>query len=330
MTNPLTDFIEEGYLGSMEQNKMMFSTGLQFMRAFTMPLAMVRLFQLNYPAWKKRVMSGRRPWASNIDYRTPDLGLEYHGERPKPSKEKYLRPTWGVDPTAPEILALAKQLGAGEKSKRAFAEDAFSYVKNRIKFAMEWPTGGAVGTLKAGVGTCQHKLSVLIALLRANGIPARYRLVGVQIVKQIYDLQGMNQDPLAAAVYDSIGYVFGHGCVEALLDGEWLPGDPTYEEDLEAGIDVPITTLGMDPEGVWYFAVPGMALRIEGLPFYMDLLGPMFPAFYRGMVDLTNENFEEARRLGRERLQTIGRERYMEMKKKFYVPVLPSGQKRKE
>ena len=329
--NPLTDFIEKGYLGSFEQAKMMSSTGFQFMRAFTMPRAMVRLFELNYPALKERIISGRSPWSSNIDYTKPDLDLElkYQGERPKPSSERYLRPTWGVDPTAPEILALAKKLGAGEKSKRAFAEDAFAHVKNRIKFAMEWPTGGAVATLKAGAATCLHKLSVLIALLRSNGIPARYRLVGAQIVKQLYDLQGVGADPLGAAIYDSVGYVFGHGCVELLLDGQWLPGDVTFEEELEVAMDVPITRLGMDPEGVWYFTVPGMVLRVEGLPVYMDGVSLLFP-MYRGMMDKINENFEKARKLGRERLQAIGRERYIEMKKKFYVPVLPPSVKRRE
>ena len=121
----------------MEQTKMMIPTGLQFMRAFTMPRAMVRMFKMNYPAWKERVISGRRPWSSNIDYRKPGVGLEYQGERHKPSNERYLRPTWGVDPTAPEILALAKQLGAGEKTKRAFAEAAFNYVKNQINHSPE-------------------------------------------------------------------------------------------------------------------------------------------------------------------------------------------------
>jgi len=308
----------------------MLSTGLQFMKAFTMPQAMVRMFQLNYPCWKDRVKSGRWPWASNIDYRPTDLELEYDDETPKPSRERYLRPTWGVDPTAPEILALARKFGAKEQSKRAFAEEAFSYVKNRIRFAMEFPTGGAVGTLRAGMGTCLHKLSLLTALARANGIPARYRLLGVQIVKQLYDLQGVGADPVGAAIYDSIGYVFGHGCVEMLLDGEWVPGDVTFEEDLEVGMDLPISRLGMDPEGIWYFTVPGMTLRLEGLPFYLDLFGLTFPLMYRGMVDLMNQNFEQARKQGHERLESIGKERYIEMKKKFYVPVLPPGQTRRE
>jgi hypothetical protein len=154
--------------------------------------------------------------------------------------------------------------------------------------------------------------------------------VAVQIVKQLYDLQGVGADPLGAAIYDSIGYVFGHGCVEMLMDGRWVPGDVTYEENLEVGMDIPISTLGMDPEGVWYFTVPGMTLRMEGLPFYFDMLGLSFPLMYRGMVDLMNKNFEQARQAGTERLQEIGRQRYMEMKKKFYVPVLPPGQKRRE
>jgi hypothetical protein len=322
LRNTVGELVERGYFGSLRQATMLLPTAVLFLKVLTMPREMVRIFGINYSAWKERVKDQRWPWTTNLPHSDSSLDLEYDGQRAKPSTEKYLRPTWGVDPSAPEILALAQQLGAGQASKRDFADSAFKFVKNRIFWSMDWPMGGAVGTLKAGYGTCLHKMSLLVALLRANKIPARYRMLGVRMVRQLYDLS-VGVDPLGSKVYDSIGFIYGHGCVEMLLDGEWVPADVTWDENLEVGLDLPLSKLGMDPEGVWYFAVPGMALRMEGLPIFLDFFGPMLPAMYRGMFDILNERFEKTRKTGRERLQEIGRDRYIEERKNLYVPRPP-------
>ena len=121
---------------------------------------------------------------------------------------------------------------------------------------------------------------------------------------------------LFGVIYNSLGFVFGHGCAEPLLDDQWVPANVTCDEELEA-MGIPISTLGTDPEGVWCFGVPGMSLRLEGLPPFLDIVGPMFATSHRGMMDMVNRQWEQGRQA----------ERYIEMKKKFYVPLLPQLRK---
>ena len=48
------------------------------------------------------------------------------------SEEKYLRPTLFCNHKAPEVVALANQLGAFKKSDYEFAKSAFHFVKEKM------------------------------------------------------------------------------------------------------------------------------------------------------------------------------------------------------
>ena len=84
------------------------------------------------------------------------------------SDEKYLRPTLFCNHHEPEVIALAHQLGAYQKTDREFAEAAFHFVKEKMPLEV-LPLNEVSETLKRGTGTCFHLISALIALCRAAG-----------------------------------------------------------------------------------------------------------------------------------------------------------------
>jgi len=102
------------------------------------------------------------------------------------SNEKYLRPTLYCNCRAPEIIAMANHLRAFKKSDYEFAETAFEFVKRKIILEMI-PMDDVVNVLKRGTGTCLHEISLFIALCRAAGIKARYKLYALTMIQQWYD-----------------------------------------------------------------------------------------------------------------------------------------------
>jgi hypothetical protein len=90
------------------------------------------------------------------------------------SDEKYLRPTRGCNPRAPEVVALAHSLGAFQTSDYEFAQAAFGFAKEKMTLEI-LPLDGVEETLRRGTGTCFQLISVFIALCRAAGIKARYK-----------------------------------------------------------------------------------------------------------------------------------------------------------
>jgi hypothetical protein len=180
------------------------------------------------------------------------------------SDEKYLRPTLYCNCRAPEVIAMANELGAFKKSDYEFAESAFEFVKRKIILEM-LPMDDVANVLRRGTGTCLHEISLFIALCRAAGIKARYKLYALTMIQQWYDAL-VAPDPLMKKWYDAMGYFMMHGEGEVYIDGKWLPADvgPTPERQAAAGI--PITKFGEDSIGVWFHALPGTIMRLESLP----------------------------------------------------------------
>ena len=122
--------------------------------------------------------------------------------------------------------------------------DLFAYVSALDYHAYKGSLRGSRGTLWNGAGNAADKASLLIALLRANGIPARYRhgqLTTAQaqtIIATIFDALPRARghvpadapivgDPLNNA--DLIAEVRDHWWVEVYIDGSgWTDLDPTY------------------------------------------------------------------------------------------------------
>lgn len=134
-------------------------------------------------------------------------------------QQKYLRPTVFCESRAPEIIALANELGAFCKPDRQYAEACFDFVKRKVQFTFFQPILGAVKTLKLGGGICLDKAGLFIALCRAGGIPARYKIYNEAYITPVYQMITVD-NPVTKKWYDSLGYFVMHGAAEAFIDGE--------------------------------------------------------------------------------------------------------------
>jgi hypothetical protein len=181
------------------------------------------------------------------------------------SNEKYLRPTLYCDHTEPEVVALAHSLGAFKKSEREYAEAAFNIVKE--KMTLEICQFNRVGeTLQRGTGTCFHLITAFIALCRAAGIKARYKIFAINMIKAWYDAV-VEADPLVKKWYDSMGYFMLEGEGEAYIDGKWEVAHVGPKAARQAAAGIPITKFGEDSIGRWFFAIPGTIMRMESVPY---------------------------------------------------------------
>ena len=180
------------------------------------------------------------------------------------SRQRYLRPTRHCDPRAREVIALAHELGAYRLPDREYAEGVFHFAKEMLTLEIA-PVDSVEATLRRGTGTCFDLISVFIALCRAAGIPARYKIFATNMV-QAWREAVIDVDPLLKKWYNALGYFLLEGEGEAYVDGRWTVAHvgPTAERQAAAGI--PITRFGEDSLGVWFQAKPGTIMRPEALP----------------------------------------------------------------
>ena len=181
------------------------------------------------------------------------------------SNEKYLRPTLYCDHTEPEVVALAHSLGAFKKSDREYAEAAFVLVKEKMTLEI-CPFNRVGETLKRGTGTCFHLITAFIALCRAAGIKARYKVFAMNMIQAWYD-SVVEADPLVKKWYDAMGYFMLEGEGEAYIDGKWVVAHVGPKAERQAAAGIPITKFGEDSIGKWFFAIPGTIMRMESVPY---------------------------------------------------------------
>jgi len=90
--------------------------------------------------------------------------------------EPFLRATEVLDWTAPAVLGRARSLAAGRSDPLAVSRACFEWVRDEIRHCMDDGrdelTCAASEVLQAGTGFCYAKSHLLVALLRANGLPA--------------------------------------------------------------------------------------------------------------------------------------------------------------
>lgn len=125
-----------------------------------------------------------------------------------PELRPYREPALLVQSDAPEIRAEAERILAGDKDPLSAARKLCHevFVKLRKEKAAA-STASALETLRAGAGDCTEHAALFCALARAAGLPAR-EVYGVTLRAR------------------EAGY---HAWAEALIDGRWVPADPTID-----------------------------------------------------------------------------------------------------
>lgn len=210
----------------------------------------------------------RQTQASEEHYVRPprcyDLPPFEPGMQSLASASRYLRATRDCNPHAPEVVAMARHLGAGRLAPRDYVDAAFQFAKEKLYLEI-LPIDSVEETLRRGTGTCFHLISVFIALCRAAGIPARYKIFAMNTI-DAWRESIIDPDPLVKKWYGALGYFLLEGEGEALIDGQWTVAHvgPTAERQAAAGL--PVTRLGEDAIGIWFMAKPGTLMRLEALP----------------------------------------------------------------
>lgn len=130
--------------------------------------------------------------------------------------DKYLKETRMLDFSHPEIVTLVdrkgwKLLGEAEKAKQIYL-----FCKNDIPFGYNADTDDmpASAVLKEGIGHCNSKATLLMALLRAVGVPCRIH--GFTIYKELQK-GAMGMIPYALAPAEIL-----HSWVEVYINKQWI------------------------------------------------------------------------------------------------------------
>ncbi|MBS3748818.1 MAG: transglutaminase family protein [Candidatus Thermoplasmatota archaeon] len=234
--------------------------------------------------------------------------------------ERYLRPTMYCNSHAPEIVALAHQLGAYQKSDQEFAEAAFEFAKRKLILEM-LPLDGVENTLRRGTGTCLHELSVFVALCRAAGIKARYKLYSMNMIEAWSDT--LADDPMVKKWSDAMGYFMIHGEAEAYVDGKWMVCDVGPTPERQAGSNIPITRFGEDSIGIWFSVIPGTIMEVESISFGLNAMMKLVFKVAPATVDNVNANILDQIKLGRKILAEKGEKEYDAEIRKNFKPKFP-------
>ncbi len=140
--------------------------------------------------------------------------------------DEYLRPTKFIDFDKPELSSLAKKLieGVPPDDTTEQARRLFYFVRDKIRYKIFLAIPmrkemRASETLKRGEGFCITKATLLVALARAVGIPARLHFADITnrlVSDYVRKLMGTNL------------FVY-HGYSEVFLNSEWYKVTPAFD-----------------------------------------------------------------------------------------------------
>ena len=125
------------------------------------------------------------------------------------------QPTKLADSDHPLVKATAQRLTAGETSTRRRIEKLFYYVRDDIAFG--FPDAGdrvkASQTIALGMGQCNTKTTLFLALCKALGLPARvhFSLIRKDIQKGLF----------TGLAYRLMPPLLSHSWLEVQVDGTW-------------------------------------------------------------------------------------------------------------
>lgn len=250
--------------------------------------------------------SGELMTGSEPPYEIPDYqpGMPYCK-----SRQKYLRPTLLCQSNAPEIIAMANKLGAFQKSPRQYAESCFDFVRRNIQFSILQSPAGAVKALRTGRAMCLDKVGLFVALCRAGGIPARYRICKFTFIFPANEM--ITADSIVTREwYNTVGKFMIHGAGEVLIDGKWWACDGTQSPELEAGFGLPLLNFGDDASFPSIYRRPGNTMHFESLLPGFVLSLSIFMMLERGILMPIEIRLREMEKRGKKILAELGEEEY--------------------
>jgi hypothetical protein len=141
------------------------------------------------------------------------LGAEF-GEDPAPTEKEIadaLAETVALPIKSPQVVELSAKAVGDSKTPREKVERLVRFVSDYVEDAVE-PGGPTIPEIIARKrGDCSEHALLFAALARAAGVPTR----------EVSGLMYMG---------DEVQAFGGHAWVEVVLDGKWVPVDPTWDQ----------------------------------------------------------------------------------------------------
>ncbi|MDI9619459.1 MAG: transglutaminase-like domain-containing protein [Candidatus Nezhaarchaeota archaeon] len=151
--------------------------------------------------------------------------------------DEFLKPTSYARSHLPQIIEFARRL-AKPLNPLETIKSIYFFVRDSIKWTIEG-VKPEIDVLESRKGVCFNKASLQIALLRASGIPARYRLEEVRSTAL--------KPYLPSHIYELFPERVIHVLAEVYFEGRWLGCDATIDymlsnplskRDWEGGLDL--------------------------------------------------------------------------------------------
>ncbi len=139
--------------------------------------------------------------------------------------KQYLLETKFCDFSHPEIQKLAHKIGDKCKDDKEKAVSLFYWVRDNILYELGNWQRKASETLKKRVGGCTSKANLLVALLRANNIPAGYGVMKVYARRYF----GPLALPWLTKFANEISF---HVYCGVFLNNKWIKCDPSDDKEL--------------------------------------------------------------------------------------------------
>lgn len=147
--------------------------------------------------------------------------------------QDHLAATRLCDCDSPRLQMRATEIVRGAKTPDEKALKVFYYVRDNIRFGLSYSRSKASQTLERGYGECGTKTNAQVALLRAAGIPARFRWVKAKAEVLHHVIPDF--------VYNNMPPVASHFWCECYLNSRWVSCEllldrPLYEGMLKEGL----------------------------------------------------------------------------------------------
>lgn len=233
-----------------------------------------------------------------------DIPEYKEGMRCAARDEKYLSATRFCDPCDPRIVAMAHKLGAFQVSDLEFAKRAHDLAKNQM--IVEYvPFDTAGDTLERGTGTCFHLANTMVALCRAAGIKARYKVFAMNMIAVWYDKM-LGADSFMQKWYDSLGYFLIEAEVQVYIDGQWMDAVVGPDDGWQATMGDTLSRLGETSLENWFEAIPGTVMLRESIPYGLPFLGKLMITLAPGSVERVSCNVLKMSRDGDKLIEEMG------------------------
>ena len=145
-------------------------------------------------------------------------------------KSASLKKTVFCDCDNPKIFDLAFKLTQGCVNQKEKTVRLFEYVKNKYKYAFGPWDLSASQTVDLNCGMCTTKANLLVALLRASGVPANFKIIRIK-AREVFGKFAIFNFLKRKISEDSI-----HIYVAVYFCGKWHDIDPSLDKPLIKGL----------------------------------------------------------------------------------------------